>query len=321
MADQSLIDVQNLVIQFAVGRGGARRYITPVDNVSFKIAEREVLAVVGESGSGKSTIGRTLVRALTPSSGKIFLSGEEVTRIKGRALRDYRKNVQMIFQDPFGSLNPVQTIERHLQFPIRKHQNLRGLQLSDKVEELLTVVGLTPANEVRYKYPHELSGGQRQRIAIARALAVQPKFLVADEPISMLDVSIRADIIQLLNQLKEDLGLSYLYITHDLASAHYFGDKIMVLYGGRVMEMGLADELIQYPKHPYTHLLLSATPGSGTRGTITETAIEAPNLFEGRMGCPFAHRCPLATDLCRETAPTLTALETTTHLVACHYAN
>ncbi len=321
MADQSLVDVQNLVIRFAVGRGGARRYITPVDNVSFEIAEREVLAVVGESGSGKSTIGRTLVRVLTPSSGKIFLGGEEVTRIKGRALRDYRKNVQMIFQDPFGSLNPVQTIEQHLQFPIRKHQNLRGSQLSDKIEELLTVVGLTPANEVRYKYPHELSGGQRQRIAIARALAVQPKFLVADEPISMLDVSIRADIIQLLNQLKEDFGLSYLYITHDLASAHYFGDKIMVLYGGRVMEMGLADELIQNPKHPYTHLLLSATPGSGTRGTITETAIEAPNLFEGRKGCTFAHRCPLATDLCRETAPTLTALETNTHHVACHYTN
>lgn len=321
MADQSLVDVQDLVIRFAVGRGGARRYITPVDNVSFQIAEREVLAVVGESGSGKSTIGRTLVRVLTPSSGKIFLSGEEVTRINGRALRDYRKNVQMIFQDPFGSLNPVQTIDQHLQFPVRKHQNLRGSALDDKIEELLTVVGLTPANEVRYKYPHELSGGQRQRIAIARALAVQPKFLVADEPISMLDVSIRADIIQLLNQLKDDFGLSYLYITHDLASAHYFGDKIMVLYGGRVMEMGLADELIQNSKHPYTHLLLAATPGSGTRGSITETAIEAPNLFEGRKGCTFAHRCPLATDLCKETAPALTASDTNTHLVACHYAN
>ncbi|GMA62988.1 ABC transporter ATP-binding protein [Alicyclobacillus fastidiosus] len=319
MGKQALVDVQDLVIRFAVGRGSKRKFITPVDNVSFQIAEREVLAVVGESGSGKSTIGRALVRVLTPSQGKIYFDGTDVTKSKGRGLRNYRENVQMIFQDPFGSLNPVNTIEQHLKFPIRRHQKLTGSKLHDKIEELLTVVGLTPANEVRYKYPHELSGGQRQRIAIARALAVNPKFLVADEPISMLDVSIRADILELLNELKDNFDLSYLYITHDLASAHYFGDKIMVLYGGRVMEMGLADELIRNPKHPYTHLLLAATPGTAARRNLKETAIQAPNLFEGRKGCPFAHRCPKVTDVCRQTAPALSTMDRDTHLVACHH--
>ncbi|MFD1675578.1 ABC transporter ATP-binding protein [Alicyclobacillus fodiniaquatilis] len=320
MSEQSLVDVQDLVVRFAVGgRGGKPRYITPVDNVSFQIGQREVLSVVGESGSGKSTIGRALIRALTPSRGKIHFNGTDVTKTKGRGLKAYREDVQMIFQDPFGSLNPVNTIEQHLKFPIRKHQHLTGSKLSDKVEELLTVVGLTPANEVRYKYPHELSGGQRQRIAIARALAVNPKFLVADEPISMLDVSIRADILELLNQLKENFDLSYLYITHDLASAHYFGDRIMVLYGGRVMEIGESDELVRNPKHPYTHLLLAATPGTSTRRNLRETTIQAPNLFEGRKGCPFAHRCPKVTDVCRKTAPSLSTVDNDTHHVACHH--
>lgn len=319
MSKQPLVDVQDLMIRFAVGRGGNRKFITPVDNVSFQIAEREVLAVVGESGSGKSTIGRALVRVLTPSQGKIYFDGTDVTNSKGRGLRKFRESVQMIFQDPFGSLNPVNTIEQHLKFPIRKHQKLTGSKLDEKVEELLTVVGLTPANEVRYKYPHELSGGQRQRIAIARALAVNPKFLVADEPISMLDVSIRADILELLNELKENFALSYLYITHDLASAHYFGDKIMVLYGGKVMEVGLADELVSNPKHPYTHLLLAATPGAATRRNLRETRIQAPNLFEGRKGCPFAHRCTKVTDVCKQTAPDLSSMGTDTHLVACHH--
>jgi peptide/nickel transport system ATP-binding protein len=278
-----------------------------------------VLALVGESGSGKTTIGRALVRVLKPHAGRIMLAGVDATDIRGGQLKDYRRHVQMIFQDPFGSLNPVHTIGHHLRFPIAKHQKLSGAKLTARIEELLTIVGLTPAAEVRQKFPHELSGGQRQRVAIARALAVNPKFLVADEPISMLDVSIRADILKLLNQLKRDFNLSYLYITHDLASARYFGDRIMVMYGGRVMETGPSDEIVAEPKHPYTQLLLAATPGNAKRRNLSETSIEAPNLFEGRKGCPFYHRCPVATDICKNEEPPLTSTNGT-HFTACHHS-
>lgn len=314
----TLVNVKDLIVHFALKTREGRRFVRPVDGVSFAIHKSEVLALVGESGSGKTTIGRALVRILEPVSGRIEVANRDVAHIQGRDLKDYRKTAQMIFQDPFGSLNPVKTVERHLRFPLSKHLGSNDTGLSEKVNQLIERVGLTPVAEMKQKYPHELSGGQRQRLAIARALAVQPKLVVADEPISMLDVSIRAGVLKLMNQLRTDMGLSYLYITHDLASARYFGDRIMVLYGGRVMETARSDELIRHPMHPYTRLLLAATPGSSVTGPLPETSNEPPNLLEGRMGCPFASRCPLASPECFEVLPELRELDAY-HQAACHH--
>lgn len=316
MADH-LVSVEDLLVRFLVNDGRQKVYINPVDHVSFHIDAGEVLALVGESGSGKSTIGKALLRILEPSAGRIEVMGKDVTHIKHNALYEYRTNVQMVFQDPFGSLNPTRTIEKHLMFPLKKHRK-DNQSIDEKVDQLMEQVGLTPVTETRVKYPHELSGGQRQRVAIARALAANPKFLVADEPISMLDVSIRAGILRLMNQLREDFNLAYLYITHDLASARYFGHRIMVLYGGKVMETANSDELIRHPAHPYTRLLLAATPGSGITGTLPETSNRAPNLVEGRRGCPFADRCPLVTQICRDENPPFVEVSPSHH-TACHH--
>ncbi len=297
-----ILSARNLVVRFPV-RGG-KLFIRPVNDVSFDIHEGEVLALVGESGSGKTTIGRTLLRIIEPSQGEIFLRDQNVTHIRGKALESYRKQAQMIFQDPFASLNPVKTVENHLTFPIHKHRGGNRTEVDRVIDELLNHVGLTPVRETRVKYPHELSGGQRQRLAIARALAVDPTFLVADEPISMLDVSIRAGILKLLNQLKDEFQLSFLYITHDLASARYFGDRIMVLYGGRVMETAPSRELVRNPLHPYTRLLLAASPGGGNYNEpLPERVNEAPDLSESVVGCPFAPRCLFVTDECRMQMP------------------
>lgn len=315
---QPLLQVNDLVIRFQVENGGEKAYIRPVDQVSFTIDAGEVLALVGESGSGKSTIGKALVRVLEPSQGTIHVDGRDVSHIRNRDLVEYRKNVQMIFQDPFGSLNPVRTVEQHLSYPLRKHRQVRNQDINASVDDLLDRVGLTPVAETRVKYPHELSGGQRQRVAIARTLAVNPKFLVADEPISMLDVSIRAGVLKLMNQLREEFNLGFLYITHDLASARYFGDRIMVLYGGKVMETAKSEDLIRRPTHPYTQLLLAATPGSGIQGALPETSNRAPNLLETRTGCPFADRCPFVTNVCREEMPMVREIASG-HSVACHH--
>ena len=317
MANEPLIEVKDLVVRFPVGSGLKRQYIVPVNHVSFTIAPGEVVALVGESGSGKTTIGRALVRILAPSGGSIHLGGVDVTKIKGKALVAYRKQIQMIFQDPYGSLNPVKTVERHMRLPIRKHRQGREGAIGEQIDESLRTVGLTPVSEMRLKFPHELSGGQRQRVAIARALAVKPRVLVADEPISMLDVSIRAEILHLLKQLQQEYSLAYLYITHDLASARYFGDRIMVMYGGQIMEAAPADELVERPRHPYTRLLLAATPGAVHTGPLPETSNRSPNLAEGRVGCPFADRCPHVMAICRTENPPLLE-QSAQHQVACH---
>ncbi|MGV3487605.1 MAG: ABC transporter ATP-binding protein [Tuberibacillus sp.] len=321
MPSSSLVKVKDLVIRFPIRGDRKKNYITPVDHVSFEIKKGEVLALVGESGSGKTTIGRALVRLLKPTEGAIHVSGVEVNALKGKELKDYRRTAQMIFQDPFGSLNPVKTAESHVKFPLKKHQGYKGKELDEKISDLFLKVGLTPVDEIRKKHPHELSGCQRQRLAIARALAVHPQFIVADEPTSMLDVSIRAGILQLMIDLKKDFGLSYLYITHDLASARYFGDRIMVMYGGKVMEVARSKELIKNPKHPYTQLLLAATPGSDRMINLTDESNEPPDLSGDRRGCPFAFRCPLATDICREEMPPLISDDETGHSIACHHSN
>jgi peptide/nickel transport system ATP-binding protein len=316
--ETGLLEVEQLLVRFRVsGALGPPRYVVPVDRVSFSIDKRDVLALVGESGSGKSTIARSLVRIIEPTYGSIRLGGRDVTHVRGKQLENYRRRVQMIFQDPFGSLNPVRSVAQHLRFPVRHFQGATAFQEWERMTELLNLVGLTPANDVLEKFPHELSGGQRQRVAIARALAASPELLVADEPISMLDVSIRAGILKLLMRLKEELQMGFLYITHDLASARYFGDRIMVMYGGRVMETAQARDVIAHPAHPYTRLLLAATPG-GPRGALPETSNQPPDLREQRRGCPFAPRCPAQTAVCWEQEPVAQTLESG-HVAMCHH--
>jgi peptide/nickel transport system ATP-binding protein len=232
-----------------------------VDDVSFTLEPGRITALVGESGSGKSTVARLLSRLYTPTDGTISFRGEDVSRVRGRrALLAYRSEVQMIFQDPFASLNPVKKVQHHIERPLLIHGLVPRRQVDTRVRELLETVGLLPPDEVAQKYPHQLSGGQRQRVAIARALAVEPAVVLADEPISMLDVSIRIGLLNLMADLKRELGIAFLYITHDIASARYVADEVLVMYAGRIVEQGPTDEVLHSPLHAYTRLLLSAVP-------------------------------------------------------------
>lgn len=323
MPNPALIETKNLTIRFPVGGTLlAPQWIVPVNQVNLTIAAGEVLALVGESGSGKTTVGRALARILQPSAGDITYRNKSVGRIKGRHLETYHSQVQMIFQDPFASLNPVHTIVEHLRFPLRKHRGIARAHVYEEVLQLLETVGLTPARDIMDKYPHELSGGQRQRVAIARALAVNPEFIVADEPISMLDVSIRAGVLRLLNELRQRLDLAFLYITHDLASARYFADRIAVMYGGRIVELTSARELVRRPEHPYSRLLLASTPGQDLGLTVFPTKQVAPDLSSTRVGCGFVERCPWAVDPCHTDEPALQrrddGADGSAHWVACH---
>jgi peptide/nickel transport system ATP-binding protein len=261
-AAQPALEVRGLSKRFPIGAGLVRRQeFRAVDDVSFELRPGTVTALVGESGSGKSTVARLLARLYPPTTGSIVFRGEDVTRRRSRrALLGYRSQVQMIFQDPFGSLNPVKRVEHHLARPLLIHGIVPRGEVAGRVRELLTRVGLVPADEIAQKYPHQLSGGQQQRVAIARALAVEPKVLLADEPISMLDVSIRIGILNLILELKRRHGIAFLYITHDLASARYVADEVLVMYRGQIVERGPTDEVLQRPLHAYTRLLLSAVP-------------------------------------------------------------
>jgi peptide/nickel transport system ATP-binding protein len=259
----STLEVHGLCKQFTVrtGSGFRRSSFAAVADVSFTLRPGAVTALVGESGSGKSTVARLLSRLYAPSGGSIVYDGEDVSAKRGRqAVRAYRSQVQMIFQDPFSSLNPVKRIEHHLARPLLIHRICQRQQVGERVRELLQTVGLVPPDEVAQKYPHQLSGGQRQRVAIARALAVEPSVILADEPISMLDVSIRIGILNLILQLKRELGIAFLYITHDIASARYVADEVLVMYRGQIVEQGPTDAVLLDPKHAYTRLLLSAVP-------------------------------------------------------------
>ena len=237
-----------------------------LSGVSLKLVSGRALALVGESGSGKSTCARMLARVYTPTRGTITFEGEDVTKFTGKRLDRYRSDVQMVFQDPFGSLNPTQSIGYHLERPLRLHRpDLKGRQVQEEMLALLDRVGLKPASDYLKRRPHELSGGQRQRVAIARALSVQPVVLLADEPTSMLDVSVRLGILNLLNDMKAQLGLALLYITHDIATARYVAEDIMVMYAGQIVEWGDMEAVLGNPQHPYTRLLLSAVPDPDKR--------------------------------------------------------
>jgi peptide/nickel transport system ATP-binding protein len=259
----STLEVQGLTKRFAVSNASAlrRSSIDAVSDVSFTLRPGTVTALVGESGSGKSTVARLLSRLYTPTGGTILYDGDDVSRRQRRkSLLRYRSQVQMIFQDPFASLNPVKTVEHHITRPLRIHRLCPRNEVPGRVRELLRTVGLVPPDQIAQKYPHQLSGGQRQRVAIARALAVEPNVILADEPISMLDVSIRIGILNLILQLKEEFGIAFLYITHDIASARYVADDVLVMYRGQIVEHGPTDGVLLDPQHAYTKLLLSAVP-------------------------------------------------------------
>ncbi len=263
---------------------------------------------MGESGSGKTTVARLLARLYEPSAGTIFFQGAAVT--KGR-LYEYRADVQLVFQDPFSSLNPVHDVAYHLSRPLRLYGYARtSRQVTEQALELLNRVSLTPADQFLRKYPHELSGGQRQRVAIARALAVRPKVLLADEPVSMLDVSIRLDMLNLMLRLKDEEQLAVLFITHDIASARYFAEETLVMYAGQSVEGGPSDEVIQRPKHPYTRLLINAAPDPDRQPTTEAPPArgEIPSLITPPSGCRFHPRCPHAMPACRERFPGRTDL-------------
>jgi peptide/nickel transport system ATP-binding protein len=282
--------------------GGA--VVHAVENVSLVLAAAQVTAVVGESGSGKSTLARLLARRIKPTSGELLVDGRPV-RPSRRGGRAYARLVQLVLQDPFSSLNPVHDVRYHLARPLQVH-GLRGpgTSMDDAVTSLLERVALTPASQFLRKYPHELSGGQRQRVAIARALAVQPRVLLADEPVSMLDVSIRLGVLNLLRDLCERERLGLLYITHDIASARYLADTIVVMYAGQVVESGPAQTVTDHPEHPYTQLLLSAAPDPDAAGAPALGARgSAPSLVSPPAGCRFHPRCPHAMAICAATTP------------------
>jgi peptide/nickel transport system ATP-binding protein len=317
----NVIEVRNLTKHFPTGGLVSKQVVHALEDVSFSIPRGEVVALVGESGSGKSTTARLLARLMPPSSGEIIYDGKDILKTEPRAASlDYRGDVQMVFQDPFGSLNPVHPVRYHLERPLKIHKKARGRgEIRDRIHELLDTVGLQPAAEVAARYPYQLSGGQRQRVAFARALAVEPKVMLADEPVSMLDVSIRIGILNLIERLKVDRGISFLYITHDIASARYIADQTNVMYAGRMVEGADSRELIDEPAHPYTKLLLSAVPNphAGLRTQEEPARGEIPSLIDPPPGCPFEPRCPYAMDICRQEMPGISRLNAR-HWVRCH---
>jgi oligopeptide transport system ATP-binding protein len=319
-----LIEVKNLRMFFPVLAGVMRRKVADVravDDVSFYIKKGETLGLVGESGCGKTTTGRCILQLYEISGGEVYFEGTDLTKLKGESLRRMRRNMQLIFQDPYASLNPRMTCGDIIGEPLLVHKLVKGKAYRGQVAELLNMVELEPRMSVRY--PHEFSGGQRQRIGIARALAVRPKFIVCDEPVSALDVSIQAQIITLLMRLKEELNLTYLFIAHDLSVVRHISDRVAVMYLGKIMEITHSDELYGNPLHPYTQALLSAVPIPNPtvdrqRKRILLTGDVPSPVFPPR-GCHFHPRCSLAEDACKEKEPELREIGGE-HWVACHRA-
>jgi oligopeptide/dipeptide ABC transporter ATP-binding protein len=319
--------VENLKKYFPIRRGFLRRQvgaIQAIDGISFDIFAGETLGLVGESGSGKSTTGRSILQLERPTSGRVLLNGADLTVLNANDLRRTRRNMQMIFQDPYASLNPRMRVGAIIREPLDIHHIGDKSTRSAMVLELLEMVGLS-GNHAR-QFPHEFSGGQRQRVGIARALATRPKFIVADEPISALDVSIQAQIVNLLADLKDELGLTYLFIAHDLSMVRHLSDRVAVMYLGRIVEMGSCADIFNHALHPYTQALISAIPvpdpGRKTKKQGTHLQSDIPNPAAPPPGCRFHTRCPLATDLCRQEDPEFREIgnDTASHRVACHYA-
>jgi peptide/nickel transport system ATP-binding protein len=301
--------------------GGLRGHtLHAVDEVDLGIAEREIVALVGESGSGKSTVARLLAMVFRPTSGEILFRGRPVSSLRRRRqLLAYRGEVPMVFQDPFSSLNPAHTIGYALLRGLKLHRpDLDRRRRQSEAERVLEVVGLVPAAFIMSKYPYELSGGQRQRVGFAQALTYRPKLILADEPVSMLDVSIRIGLLNVMARLREDENVSILYITHDIASARYVSDRVLVMYAGHLVEQGPTDDVLHNPVHPYTRLLLSAVPDPRAEMSVTSADVgEPPRVIDPGEGCRFRWRCPLATDVCAKVTPRLRSAAPG-HEAACH---
>ncbi len=319
-----LLEVRGLKMYFPVSQGflfqRRRGWVRAVDDISFYIRRGETLGLVGESGCGKSTTGRAILQLYRPTAGQVLLAGQDLTRLKGGELRRMRRRMQMIFQDPYASLNPRMTVGSIIAEPLEIHNLARGKAKQERVQELLRMVGLNPyfAN----RYPHEFSGGQRQRIGIARALAVEPEFIVCDEPISALDVSIQAQIINLLEELQAQLGLTYLFIAHDLSVVRHISDRVAVMYVGKLVEIADRNELYERPLHPYTRALLSAVPVPDPRVEKRRQRLllpgDPPSPVNPPPACRFHPRCPFAQQVCREVEPSLDEVRPG-HWVACHF--
>lgn len=292
-------------------------YVKAVDGVDFSIREGEVFTLAGESGCGKTTTGMLLVRLIEPTSGKMFFEGKDVCTLKGGELRKLRRKIQIIFQDPYASLNPRMKIGKTVQQPLKIHGLAKGSERKT-VLEVLNEVGLTPPEKFFDLHPHQLSGGQRQRVSVARSIVLKPNFIVADEPVSMIDVSIRTTIIDLMLGLREKLGITYLFITHDLAVAKYISDRIAIMYLGKIVEISEKTELFSNPLHPYTNALLSAipVPNPERKRKATKLKGEVPSAVKIPSGCRFHPRCKYATEKCKKEEPML--LNKNGHLVACH---
>jgi peptide/nickel transport system ATP-binding protein len=323
MTDPDLLRTEGLTKHFRIGSVVSRHMLHAVDDVSLSIGERQIVALAGESGSGKSTIARLLAKLYKPTGGEIYFQGRPLSALRSRqdVLR-YRGDVPMVFQDPFASINPVFRVSHGVQRSLALHRReLSAQQRREEAERVFEAVGLTPASEVLQRFPHELSGGQRQRVGFAQALALRPKLILADEPVSMLDVSIRIGLLNLMAQLRDEQDVSILYITHDIASARYVADRLVIMYAGQVAEQGPTEELLANPKHPYTQLLLSAVPDPrAPLGVGAETDRgEPPRVIDPVPGCRFRWRCPLAIDECHQVTPELSRLAPD-HEAACHVA-
>lgn len=316
----TLLEVRNLKKHYPIRKGLLSRQIgsvKAVDGVTMSVQRGETLAVVGESGCGKSTTGRAILRLIEPTDGEIWFDGTDVRALNPEQLRQMRTQMQMVFQDPYASLDPRWTVRQTLEEPLRTHHPAGAAVLKERVAELMEVVGLSPYHVDRY--PHEFSGGQRQRIGIARALALNPKFIVCDEPVSALDVSIQAQVLNLMQDLQDRFGLTYLFISHDLSVVKFISDRVAVMYLGKVVELAPTAELFAAPLHPYTKALMSAVPVPNPEQRPERIVLtgDVPNPEQPPSGCAFHTRCPLATDICRKETPVLKEVSSGRQ-AACH---
>jgi oligopeptide/dipeptide ABC transporter ATP-binding protein len=326
-SDNYILEVKNLKQYFPIRQGLLQRvvaHVKAVDGVSFYLREQEVLGIVGESGCGKTTTGRSILRLYEPTSGEVLYrradgSQVDITKIGKAEMMELRREMRMIFQDPFSSLNPRLTVKDIIGEPLIIHRVARGQEIERRVEELMNSVGLDPAYMGRY--PHEFSGGQRQRIGLARTLALNPRLIVADEPVSALDVSVQAQVLNLLQDIKERMGLTIIFIAHDLSVVEHICDRIAVMYLGKIVEMAESEELLRHPMHPYTEALVSAVPPADPDIKVNRIILEGdvPSPINPPPGCVFHPRCRYATDVCKQEAPELRELRPE-HFVSCHRA-